>query len=146
MRKIFCNRISRWFDGGGVAVFCLVGAVGFCTDGGLLTLLSQRYNFNVYESRLFSFVAATFVTWLLNRVFVFKTTSSDLSEKRQEYLRYFFIQIGGAFLNLGVFSILIKSFPVLHSILVVPLAIGAIFGLAFNYSGAKYWVFKEIIK
>ena len=123
--------------------FGIVGAVGFLVDGGLLTLLSQTYGVNVYASRLFSFLVATIVTWLLNRSMVFNGAIAYTGNKRHEYGRYFLVQIGGAVVNLGIFSMLITVFPALHSIPIVPLAVGAIFGLIFNYSGARYWVFKK---
>lgn len=123
--------------------FGLVGSVGFLVDGGVLTLLSQKYGMNVYISRFFSFLMATLVTWLLNRTLVFRGVAEGVSSKRDEYSRYFLVQIGGALLNLGVFSVMLHMFSALHAIPVIPLAIGAVFGLAFNYSGARYWVFKK---
>ncbi|HEX7648225.1 MAG TPA: GtrA family protein [Noviherbaspirillum sp.] len=128
-----------------LVAFGLVGSIGFLVDGGVLTLLSQKYGVSVYISRLFSFLMATLVTWLLNRALVFKGVADGVSRKRDEYGRYFLVQVGGALLNLGVFSLLLHIFSALHAIPVIPLAIGAVFGLAFNYSGARYWVFKKNI-
>lgn len=123
--------------------FGIVGSVGFLVDGGALTLLSQKYGMNVYISRIFSFLMATIVTWLLNRTLVFRGAANGFSRKRDEYGRYFLVQVGGALLNLGIFSVLLHMFSALHATPVIPLAIGAVFGLAFNYSGARYWVFKK---
>lgn len=128
---------------GGLIAFGLVGAIGFVVDGGILTLLSQRFGVNIYLSRLFSFTSATIATWLLNRTLVFKAQERDAQKKRREYGRYFVVQIGGALLNLGIFSALIKAAPSLESIPVVPLAVGAVFGMLFNYSGSRYWVFRK---
>lgn len=128
---------------GGLIAFGLVGAIGFVVDGGILTLLSQRFGVNIYLSRLFSFTSATIATWLLNRTLVFKAQERDAQKKRREYGRYFVVQIGGALLNLGIFSALIKASPSLETIPVVPLAVGAVFGMLFNYSGSRYWVFRK---
>lgn len=128
---------------GGLLAFGLVGAIGFAVDGGILTLLSQRFAVNIYLSRLFSFAIATITTWLLNRTFVFKAQELDAQKKRQEYGKYLLVQIGGALLNLGIFSALIKVLPSLQTIPVVPLAVGAVFGMLFNYSGSRFWVFKK---
>lgn len=127
---------------GGLIAFGLVGAIGFVIDGGILTVLSQRFGVNIYLSRLCSFTMATLGTWILNRTLVFKAQELDAQNKRQEYGKYLLVQIGGALLNLGVFSALIKAVPSLETIPVVPLAIGAVFGMLFNYSGSRYWVFK----
>lgn len=129
---------------GGLIAFGLVGAIGFVVDGGILTLLSQRFGVNIYLSRLFSFTSATITTWLLNRTLVFKAQALDAQKKRREYGRYFVVQIGGALLNLGIFSALIKAVPSLETIPVVPLAVGAVFGMLFNYSGSRYWVFRKV--
>ncbi|HEY0847586.1 MAG TPA: GtrA family protein [Noviherbaspirillum sp.] len=128
---------------GGLLAFGLVGAIGFAVDGGILTLLSQRFGVNIYLSRLFSFTTATLTTWILNRTLVFKVQQLDAEKKRREYGRYLLVQIGGALLNLGIFSAMINAAPALESLPVVPLAVGAVFGMLFNYSGSRYWVFKK---
>jgi putative flippase GtrA len=127
----------------GILAFGLVGAIGFTVDGGVLTLLSQTFGINIYLSRVFSFSVATLVTWLFNRTMVFAHGAARTRNKRHEYGKYLLVQTGGALLNLGVFSALIKSFPRLETMPIVPLAAGAAFGLVFNYSGARYWVFKR---
>jgi putative flippase GtrA len=123
--------------------FILVGSVGFFCDGGLLTLLSQKLEIGVYLSRLFSFSFATLITWLLNRTWVFGIAANAMRSKHKEYLHYLSIQVGGALLNLGVFSLLIAVYPSLKQMPIVPLAIGAMFGLAFNYCSARFWVFRS---
>ncbi|HYD80942.1 MAG TPA: GtrA family protein [Paucimonas sp.] len=122
--------------------FGVVGGFGFAVDGGILTLLSQRFGIDIYVSRGISFSIATVATWLLNRRLVFKMETAGATPKGREYGRYLLVQTGGALLNLGVFSALIRAYPSLHAIPVVPLAVGAVFGLALNYSGARFWVFK----
>ena len=117
----------------------LVGSVGFVVDAGILTLLSQKFSVNVYISRLFSFPAATIITWLLNRSLVF---NFHVQKTRREYGKYLLVQIGGALLNLGVFVLLLIAFSSLQIIPAVPLAVGALFGLVFNYSGVRHWVFR----
>jgi putative flippase GtrA len=133
-RKLFCQN---------TILFGFVGSIGFCVDGGILTLLSQTLRMSLYLSRAFSFTTATLVTWALNRRLTFETDAVSAQQKKGEYLRYLSIQIGGGLLNLGVFSILIYFYPSLKKIPVVPLAGGAIFGMLFNYSGSRYWVFRS---
>lgn len=126
-------------------LFSSVGAVGFAIDGGLLVLLSQMFDINLYVSRIFSFIVATIATWLLNRSLVFKVEAVSLASSRREYGRYFFIQSGGALINLGVFSLLIKMFQHLYQDPIIPLFVGALFGLLYNYTGVRYWAFKGSI-
>jgi putative flippase GtrA len=79
---------------------------------------------------------------MLNRSLVFAVVAVPVGGKRGEYSRYFAIQAVGALLNLAIFSLLIFEHPLLESIPLIPLAIGALFGLLFNYGGARYWVFR----
>lgn len=118
--------------------FILVGAMGFVVDAAVLTVLSQVFGLNLYVSRLFSFVVACLATWLLNRAFVFASTS----DRKREYGRYFVVQSGGALLNLGVFSVLVALLPPLQKLPVVPLAIASAVALFFNFAGSRLWVFR----
>ena len=123
------------------AMFGTVGVVGFAIDGGILTVLNQHFEWNVYLSRACSFLGATVATWILNRIFVFKHREEIGRDAGREYGRYVSVQIAGALINLGVFYILIDFIPEFRDLPIVPLAIGAIFGMAINYTGAQFWVF-----
>jgi putative flippase GtrA len=123
--------------------FGIVGTIGFLVDGGVLTALSQWYGIDVFISRVPSFVIATVVTWLLNRTFVFQANNDGDLRTQREYSRYLLVQVGGGLLNFGIYSLLLKSFSVLHSIPVVPLAAGSAGGMLFNYSGTRRWVFRK---
>lgn len=123
--------------------FSLIGGIGFIVDASVLTLLFNGLDINVFLSRACSFSAATLVTWQLNRAYTFKAHIPVINSKSREYGRYISVQVGGALLNLAVFSIVIFYVPDLRSIVVIPLAIGAVFGLVFNYLGTHYWVYNE---
>ncbi|CAN7443111.1 GtrA family protein [Caballeronia sp. LjRoot31] len=123
--------------------FGCVGAVGFAVDAGVLSLLAQKLGVNVYLARVISFLIAVFVTWLLNRTWVFKAAEGKTGDKRLEYISYFAVQSVGALLNLGVFAALVASHAALRAYPVVPLAAGSIVGMFFNYTGAHFWVFKR---
>ena len=123
--------------------FIFVGGGGFIIDGGLLTLLSQVYSFNIYLSRLISFSVAVVVTWVLNRTLVFKYDIDPVMRKRVEYGRYFVVQIGGALINLSIFTLIILIDPPIKEIPIIPLFIGAVFGLFINFTGTRYWVFRK---
>ncbi len=123
--------------------FALVGIVGFIVDASLLTLLFNVLDYNLYLSRLCSFSCATLTTWLLNRLYTFRMQIPLEQSKGQEYSRYLMVQIVGALLNLLVFVFVIWLIPQLKSIAVIPLAIGAFFGLVFNYTGSHYWVYRN---
>ncbi len=118
--------------------FALVGAVGFAVDGGLLLLLTSQGH-GVFPSRLGSFGAAVTVTWVLNRGWTFST--SRPGHKGLEYLAYFSVQLIGAAINLGVFYFYLILFPAQHSAPLLPLFVGAVPALLFNFTASKYLVF-----
>ena len=123
--------------------FTAVGGIGFIIDAGVLTVLMGSLGLNLYLSRLASFSCACSATWLLNRNWVFRTETASLKISKTEYSRYVAVQIGGALTNLGIFVLAIKIIPPLIDTPIVPLAVGAAFGLAFNFSGARLWVYPK---
>lgn len=122
-------------------VFIFVGSVGFLIDATILTVLAKYLSYNLYLSRAVSFLFASLATWLLNRLFTFRELTRNVDIHRVEYIRYMTVQIVGAITNLVIFSILVAMYTQLREYPVVPLAIGAIFGLAINFVGARIWVF-----
>jgi putative flippase GtrA len=125
-----------------VSSFIFVGCIGFAIDGGLLTLLTKFYLYDIYFSRLISFSAAAFITWLLNRTYIFKYELNASKPNGVEYICYLLVQLVGALANLLVFTFLMATYPLMEEILIIPLFIGAIFGLTINFAGANLWVFK----
>ena len=123
--------------------FSFVGGVGFLVDGGMLTLLSQHYGLDIYFARLVSFSLATMATWVLNRIIVFRQDVDPDQPKSVEYVRYLLVQAAGGCANLAVFTLLIMLAPSLKDHPIIPLAVGAIFGLAINFTGARYWVYSN---
>ena len=126
-----------WRQPGG---FALVGCAGFATDAALFLLLSQGAGLGVYPSRALAFVPATLVTWLLNRWLVFRTTEGP-RRKRDEYLRHLGVQSIGILVNFGSFFAAVRLGLGLHSAQLVPLAIGSLAGMCFNYLGARRYVY-----
>jgi putative flippase GtrA len=121
--------------------FGCVGAVGFAVDAGILSLLVQGAGLNVYLSRVVSFLVAVFVTWLLNRTWVFRRARGPEDDKKREYASYLLVQGGGALINLGVFAALVALHPSLKAHPVIPLAVGSFAAMFFNFAGAQFWVF-----
>jgi putative flippase GtrA len=119
--------------------FLLVGGVGFCIDGGLLTLLIQS-EWNILSARLVSFVSAVTCTWVANRFWTFQL--SRYSSLSRGYLVYIAVQVIGALINLTIFFTLIEMHPSLQNFPLAPLAFGAAASLVFNYIASKKCVFK----
>ncbi len=121
--------------------FGCVGVVGFAVDAAVLSLLVQGAGANVYLSRVVSFFVAVFVTWLLNRTWVFRRARGPKDDKKREYASYLLVQGGGALINLGVFAALVALHPALKAQPVIPLAVGSFAAMFFIFAGAQFWVF-----
>lgn len=120
-------------------LFALIGAVGFCVDGGLLLLGHRHCGLEWPLARLLSFTAAASVTWLLNRRFTF--SGSKRSLKLDEWRRYLTVNGVGAILNLGIFMGLVGFAPAFRDHPLVALAIAAAIALAFNFLGSRRFAF-----
>lgn len=119
--------------------FACVGAVGFVVDAGILTTL-MKLGWQPVLARLISFPAAVATTWLLNKAWTF---ASDTTRLAGGYMRYSGIQIVGALINLGIFTLLISTFPASRAVPWVPLAAAALVALVFNYLATRHLVFNS---
>lgn len=125
------------------ARFVLVGGAGFCIDGGLLSLLMHS-GWEIFPARSVSFILAVTSTWALNRFWTFEVARR--MGMRREYTSYIVTQVLGAVINLAIFFILIKLYPLLRSTPLIPLAFGASIALVFNYTVSKKYVFEKATK
>jgi len=115
-------------------IFAFIGGIGFCVDGGILTLLYRVQGMDLYVSRLVSFSFASLVTWLLNRTYVFQAKRApSCRDRSREYAAYVGVQATGALINLSIFMLIIWLFPSLAHLPIAPLAAGSILAMFFNY-------------
>jgi putative flippase GtrA len=121
--------------------FVVVGAIGFLIDAGILTLLMTGLGLDHYSARAISFTVAVTVTWYMNRRWVFEKSTASMSGR--EYSSYLVVQVIGALINLTVFVAVIEFVPRLTSMPVIPLAVGAIAALLFNFGASSRFVFSE---
>lgn len=121
------------------ARYVVAGGIGFLIEAVVLTWLVVEQGLNIYGGRVISFVLGVTATWLINRNFAF--AGLQRRQKGREYSAYFIVQTAGAVINLGVFAAVITVHPALKATPVIPLAIGAIVSMVFNFLGARIWVF-----
>lgn len=114
----------------------LVGGTGFLIDGGILAFLLGR-GWPVVGARLVSFTVAVSWTYVLNRRLTFAVRPASTRVEQGTALAYGIVQVLGALTNLGLFLLLVQWQPQWREISWLPLAIGAGFGLAVNYSLAR---------
>jgi len=121
--------------------FIVVGAIGFLIDAGILTLLMTGFGLDHYSARAISFTVAVTFTWYMNRRWVFEKSAVSMSGR--EYSSYLVVQAIGAVINLSVFVVIIERVPSLTNMPVLPLAVGAVAALLFNFSASSRFVFSE---
>ncbi len=115
--------------------FAIVGGAGFAVEAILMTGLTQVAGWSVWYARIPSFATAVLVTWLLNRTLTFP--GRGLQRRSTEALLYSAIQLCGAGINLAIFALCLIGWPQLERLPVVPLAVGAIGGLACNFAASN---------
>lgn len=120
--------------------FVVVGVIGFTIDSSVMLLLMQ-YGISPFIARIPSFTAAVFVTWLLNRIYSFKS-ATVITNIQSEGAAYFVIQTLGAGVNYLTFAaVLLMPVSTLNNPLIA-LLIAAAAGMVFNFFGLKKIVFR----
>jgi putative flippase GtrA len=87
-----------------------------------------------------SFPLAVTATWWLNRRYAFRGTGR--SNRRVEYAAYWAIQLAGAVVNFAIFGLCLHVAPALAAFPFVPVAIGGLAAMLFNFIVAKRTVYR----
>ncbi len=125
--------------------FAFIGTCGFVVDEAVLATTHYAFALNSYGAgALSTFCAATF-TWWGNRNLTFRehAASGGARSIAIEWLRFMAANSVGALANYGTFTLLVSiaSWPMGNPLLAK--AIGALVGLAFNFTLSKRFVFRE---
>ena len=121
--------------------FVIVGAIGFLVDAGILTALVTGFGVGHYVARAISFTVAVTATWYMNRRWVFEQVTAH--KRSREYTAYLVVQVIGAVINLSIYVAVIELVPRLAETPVIPLALGAVVALLFNFGASSRFVFAE---
>lgn len=122
--------------------FLAVGGVGFVVEAIILTSLTLYAAWSPWQARIPSFITAVLITWALNRRHTFP--DRGLQQRSTEAFFYTAIQGGGALINLGIFGVCLALLPQLARVPVIPLAIGAVGGFAFNFVLSSKWLYSRL--
>ena len=121
--------------------FVVVGGLGFVMDTGLLQVF-LRLGLGYYTGRIPSFLIACAVTWVINRLWTFK--SGRQTGKARSAALYLGVQCVGWGANLLVYGLCLFLFPGLKQwpLIMLPLALGAGSGMVVNFLGSKHLAFR----
>lgn len=118
--------------------FALVGAVGFVTDFGVLSLALSVLGLNPLAGRLLSFLFAATVTWKANRKFTFAQQGAGTTRQWLQYLLA--TSIGGG-INITVYQFWLMATDTSSGNLFLGVAVGSAAAMVFNFGISKRVVF-----
>ena len=121
--------------------FCVVGAIGFCVDAGLLEGILWTGLLDPLTGRLLSFACAVMVTFACNRRWSFKNGRSNPFWRT--FGRYMAIQGFGFGCNYSIYTTLYLLLPPPFNRPLLCLVGGSAFALAVNFLGARFLVFRS---
>ncbi len=121
-----------------LARFLVVGAAGFAVDIGILAALVYGFGYGqqsggLIGSRLVAFAGAIITTFLLNARYTF-----GASIRRAKLTRYVLIQVLGAALNIGTFTVLVLG-PLNRPL--IALALGSAVATVSNFVLVRRYVY-----
>jgi putative flippase GtrA len=123
--------------------FAIVGAAGLVVDV-IVLYIALAAGFGFFAGRLVSFLAAVWVTWQINRRYTFVAARAGLPVLAwTEWFRYLLAMLGGGAVNYAAYSAMIVF---AHRVPFLPLTsvcVGSLAGMAVNFIGAKFFVFKR---
>jgi putative flippase GtrA len=122
------------------ARFCLVGALGFAVDAGVLMLCLRVLDLGLYEGRFVSFLVAATVTWKLNRQFTFRNARSD--RPHSQWARYVVANGLGGTANFAAYALVVGATSAGNAYPVLGVAAGSLAGLLLNFTSSRLLVFR----
>jgi putative flippase GtrA len=121
--------------------FGLVGTAGYVVDVAVLMLV-VRLGVDPFTARVPSFVAAASATWFLNRRFTFRSAGARDGRVRRQWALFVLLMLPGAAVNYGTYAALLAWWPPAGRVLALPVAAGALAGMALNFIVSKRIIFR----
>jgi len=123
--------------------FSVIGGVGFIVDTGMLYLLIYAIDVNLYLGRIFSYLCAVTVTWVLNRTYTFKVDDQPVfhASLLKQWSKFAGCNALGAVINYTIYALLITFISVFYKNPVFAVAIGTLFSVNVNFFLSKKYVF-----
>ena len=120
-----------------IVKFLMVGGAGFAAELVILSLLIYQFDVDKVYARLPSWWVAITITFVLNAKFTFLVRVMDA-----KMFRYVFIQLLGASINLGTYTLLVLYGP-LVDLPLLALACGAGIATVSNFLLCRRFVYLD---
>ena len=121
-------------------MFCVVGAVGFIVDAGMLYLVLAVWP-NPYPARILSYLVAATTTWLLHRAYTFHETAGPRTGR--QWMVYVSTNAIGGAVNYGIYAACVALWPAARAEPVLAVAAGSAAALAISFVVNKHLVYRE---
>ena|SRR3989344_602119 len=130
-----------------VGKFGVIGVLNTLIDWGVLSLLLASLGGSLYAVyKGISFIVANINSYYWNKYWTF---SGGVNQKtRGEFIQFFIVSAVGFFINVGIATYVFKSVSPVGGLNfnqwgILGAAIGSVAGLAWNFLGYKFFVFKK---
>ncbi|WP_299008889.1 GtrA family protein [uncultured Shewanella sp.] len=122
--------------------FLLVGGSVFIIDMVIFIMLYQWEAMSTFKARLMAFLVATILTWMGNRYFTFRHRTQI--DRGFQFTIALVISCFAAGINLAVFYVLNAFLPGTITFASLALSIGVLTGLAVNWCGSTWIIYRHI--
>jgi putative flippase GtrA len=120
--------------------FCIVGAVAFVVDAGVVQALVGWQGANPYLARVASYLCAATTAWWLNRHYTFGAGDDPM---HHEWARYMVVNVSGGAVNYAAYAVLVMAFEIVRSQPWLGVAVGSVAGMVVNFGFNKWLVFRK---
>ena len=120
--------------------FCVIGALGFAVDAGLLLGLMRWASADALAARLLSFACAVLVTFECNRRWTFRSASAR--PYLADLAAYLGVQGLGFACNFVIYAACYVALRPAPAAPLLALALASATALGVNYAGARFVVFR----
>ena len=131
-RKLIASRFLR---------FAAVGTAGFVVNEAALWFVHHLTSLDYYTSQIPAFFVAVTFTWWGNRMLTFREQAARTSLIR-EWAKFVAANGLGALANYALYVSLLRFAPPPTNNPYLALAAGTLFGLVFNFTMSKRFVFR----
>jgi putative flippase GtrA len=120
-------------------MFGLVGLVGFVVD--TATVYALRNALGLYLAGFAAYFTAATGTWICNRLWTFRHMARS-DPWHVQWRRFLAANLGGFFINRGVYALLITFVDVAAREPVIAVFAGALAGMTLNFNLSRKMVFR----
>lgn len=123
--------------------FGAVGIAGLVIDVAVLEA-ALALGAGFYGGRTLSFLAAASGTWLLNRLWTFRSETARANRGLAgEWARYVALMLAGGSVNYAVYALCIETSAQARTWPALAVAAGSLAGMVVNYASARWLVFRS---